>query len=64
MGKVTYDPSKNDTLKLFSNGGIILTGRNLNPAWIKKVREEQSEQATGPAPGDKPEPKPDKGIRP
>ena len=44
MARITWNRNNDDTLNLFKNGGIFLTGRNLNPAWVKLQREKLEAQ--------------------
>ena len=45
MARITWNKDNDDTLNLFKNGGIVLTGRNLNPAWVKLQREKLEAQS-------------------
>jgi hypothetical protein len=42
MAKITWNKEKEGTQYLFGNGGIILTGRNLNLGWTKRNLENQT----------------------
>jgi hypothetical protein len=46
MARITWRKEQRSFEEVFGKGGIVLTGRNLNPAWLKKVHEQQAEKAS------------------